>query len=494
MIWNMKVSLNKPKAMMVAVNAKYVHTNIAVRYISRYCKNQGIDCDYCEFTINEPKSSVLAKLYEMDICIYGFSCYIWNIDYVLHICQSLKKLKPQSKIILGGPEVSFDAERLLERYDFVDYIICGEGELASANLLQNFPDSRCVIYGEKSDMDKLPFPYSDEDLEKTVQGEKLVYYETSRGCLFNCAYCLSSMDMGVRYLDLERTKAEIKHLVESGAMTIKFVDRTFNAQKHRASELWKYCMSLDGDTCFHFEIGADLLDDELIDILKAAKPGQFQFEIGVQTTNKDSISEISRKMDMEKLSKNVKRLREDTNVMLHLDLIAGLPYEDFESFKKSFNEVYALSPHVLQLGFLKLLKGSPLRMRFDKYGMQFSDFAPYEIFSTDWLSYDEVIRLKAIEDVLERYFNSGRFYGTLSEVICCFNTPFDFYEKLSKYWQAHQLVGQGVKRISLYSHLYEFLKDEIVEDKLKPIMLKMKEDFSKWHSNGVGTPQWYKMF
>ncbi len=482
------------KTTMVAINAKYVHTNIAVRYISRYCQSKGLDCDFCEFTINEPQGSVLARLYEMDCSVYGFSCYIWNIDYVLRVCQSLKKLKPDIKIILGGPEVSFDAEKLLERFSFIDYVICGEGELAITNLISNLHNDRRVIYGEKADMCELPFPYSDEDLEKTVQGEKLVYYETSRGCPFNCAYCLSSVDSGVRYLDIKRVKREIEQIAKSGAITIKFVDRTFNADRRRTYELWEYCINLDTKTCFHFEIGADLLTDEMIELLKTAKPGLFQFEIGVQTTNEAAISEISRKMNMDILSKNVKRLKNETDVMLHLDLIAGLPKEDFTSFKKSFNDVYELSPHVLQLGFLKLLKGSPLRTRANEYGISFSDFAPYEVFSSFWLSYDEIIHLKAVEDVLERYFNSGRFYGTLDTAIKYFESPFDFYEKLSVYWQKNGLVGQGVKRISLYSHLYEFLKTELTEEALKKTMTEMKRDFENWHSSGVGTPKWYKLY
>ncbi len=485
---------NRIKAIMVAVNAKYVHTNIAVRYISRYCLEKNTECSFCEFTINEPQNNVLAQLYEMECDIYGFACYIWNIDYVIRLCKNLKKLKPDTKIILGGPEVSFDADELLEKYDFIDCIICGEGEKAVYELVLNPPTQRSVIYGERLEAEALSFPYSEEDLQEIVKGEKLIYYETSRGCPFNCAYCLSAVDTGSRYLPLARAKREIKYLVQHGALTIKFVDRTFNADKNRAEELWKYCLSLGGNTCFHFEIGADLLTDELIDLLKAAKPGQFQFEIGVQTTNQKTISEISRVMNIDTLSKNVIRLRNETNVMLHLDLIAGLPYESFESFKNSFNDVYALGPHVLQLGFLKLLKGSPLRMRATDYKMEFSDFAPYEIFSTDYLGFDDVIRLKAIEDVLERYFNSGRFYDTLDEAIKSFESPFDFYYKLSEYWKAHHLVGQGVKRISLYTHLYEFLKTKMNGECLKKTMAVMKKDFSKWHSNGIGTPDWYKEY
>ncbi len=482
------------KCMMVGINAKYVHTNLAVRYISHYCRAVGLACDFCEFSINETQGSVLAGLYEADCDVYGFACYIWNIDYVMRICRNLKKLKPGAKIILGGPEVSFDAEELLNKNKFIDYIICGEGESAVAKLLSDLPQERCVVYGEKLDMEELPFPYSEQDLKQIVEGEKLVYYETSRGCPFNCAYCLSSVDSGVRCLSLERVKTEIKYLVQSGVMTVKFVDRTFNADKNRAKELWRYCMSLEGDTCFHFEIGADLLTDEMIDMLKTVKMGQFQFEIGVQTTNSETILEISRKMNLDVLAKNVKRLRDETNVMLHLDLIAGLPKEDYASFKKSFNDVYSMTPNVLQLGFLKLLKGSPLRKKVNCYDIKFSDFAPYEVFSTDCLTYDEIIRLKAIEDVLERYYNSGRFYATLEQAAMCFVSPFDFYEELSIYWKQHNLVGQGVKRISLYSHLYEFLKEKVSEAELRKIMSIMKKDFSKWHSNGIGTPDWYKKY
>ncbi len=485
---------SKIKTMMVAINAKYVHTNIAVRYISRYCQDKGIDCSFCEFTINEPQGGVLARLYESDCDAYGFSCYIWNIDYVIRICKNLKKLKPNSKIFLGGPEVSYDAQRMLDKYDFVDYIICGEGEIATAQLLNDFPDKRCVIFGEKIKLEELPFPYNDKDLKEIVNGEKLVYYETSRGCPFSCAYCLSSVDSGVRYFDLKQVKEEIRYLVQSGVMTIKFVDRTFNADKERTKELWQYCMSLDGDTCFHFEIGADLLTEEMIDLLKAAKPGQMQFEIGVQTTNNETICEISRSMNLEVLFQNVQKLRSETNVDIHLDLIAGLPKEDFKSFKNSFNDVYRLSPNVLQLGFLKLLKGTPLRKNATKYGIEFLEFAPYEVLFTKWLSYDEIIKLKAIEDVLERYFNSGRFFGTLVKAIEYFKSPFDFYEELSVYWQRKNLVGQGVKRISLYSHLYEFLSTRLEEDELRETIKEMKVDFSRWHSNGVGTPDWYKKY
>jgi len=480
-------------ALFVAVNAKYVHTNIAVRYISRYCQSRGYLCGFCEFTVNEPRNIILEKLYLKDTNIYGFSCYIWNISRVLEICKDLKRLKPGCIIALGGPEVSFDAEEFLSENKFVDFVFCGESELVWAEFLGNIPEERQVIYGQKlKSMDELPFPYTDQDLKDAVKGEKLIYYETSRGCPFSCSYCLSSVDEGVRFLDIKRVKTELKKFSDFGVMTVKFVDRTFNADKKRAIEIWKYCLSLSGDTCFHFEIGADLITDDAVEVLKSASKGKFQFEIGVQSTNLKTISEVSRTMDLETLRKNVISLKEKTNVMLHLDLIAGLPFEDYNTFKDSFNTVYNMGPDVLQLGFLKLLKGSNIRKKAQEYDMIYSASSPYEVFSTRWISYDEIIRLKAVEDVLERYFNSGRFLNTLSEVILFFNSPFDFYERLSIFWSSLNLVGQGVKRIALYQLLYDFLKEKLTEEELKTVVLKMKKDFSKWHSNGVGTPDWYK--
>lgn len=482
------------KALFVAVNAKYVHTNIAVRYLTQVCRREGLDGGFVEFTINEPSSGILEKLYMSDADVYGFSCYIWNIGKVLELCRNLKQLRPRCKILLGGPEVSFNAERILEEYSFIDYVFCGEGEEGICSFLKDMPRTRCVLKCVKQmSMEELPFPYTEVDLRDVVKGEKLVYYETSRGCPFNCAYCLSSVEEGVRFLSVDRVKRELKRFAEAGVMTVKFVDRTFNADKRRALEIWRYCLELEGDTCFHFEIGADLISDEAIELLKAAPMGKLQFEIGVQSTNSQTISEVSRTMNLERLSENVRRLRECTNVMLHLDLIAGLPFEDLESFKRSFNQVYGLNPHVLQLGFLKLLKGSSLRKRAESYGMIYNCFAPYEVFSTNWLSYDDIIKLKCVEDVLERYFNSGRFYKTLEKAIAFFESPFDFYSGLAEFWNERGLIGQGVKRITLYQLLYEFLFGVLAEEDVLSVVGVMKEDFAMWHSNGVGTPDWYKL-
>ncbi len=484
--------LKKKTALFVAVNSKYVHTNIAVRYLSKICRREGFVCDFAEFTINEPRNRIIERLYMSDNDIYGFSCYIWNIKCIMELCRDLKKLKPDCKIILGGPEVSFDAEETLAQNPFVDYIICGEGEKAIIGLMKNLPEKRCVVYGEEMELDDLPFPYEDDDLEKIVRGEKLVYYETSRGCPFRCSYCLSSVAGSVRFLSIERVKSEIEKLVKMGAITIKFVDRTFNADKKRALEIWKYCSSLEGDTRFHFEIGADLIDDESIEFLKTVPEGKFQFEIGVQSTNVQTVDAVSRTMNLEVLKKNVRELRAIGNIHLHLDLIAGLPYETYDLFAKSFNEIYALKPHALQLGFLKLLKGSGLRRQAKELEIVYSDSAPYEVFSTDWLAYDEIIRLKAIEDVFERYYNSGRFVNVLPVIEECFSSPFVFYESLAEFWEKRDLVGQGVKRISLYNLLYEFMCENGQSIDIKRAVREMKKDFSMWHSNGVGTPEWYR--
>lgn len=482
----------KLTALFVAVNAKYVHTNIAVRYLANACKERGFLCDFCEFTINEPRGRIVERLYMWETDIYGFSCYIWNIGHVLELCRDLKVLKPDCKIILGGPEVSFGAEELLCENSFIDYIVCGEGEKAIPKLLESMPKQRCIIHGELSELDELPFPYADADLANVVSGEKLVYYETSRGCPFRCAYCLSSVAGRVRFLSLERIKTEIERFVKAGVMTVKFVDRTFNADKKRALEIWKFCSSLDGETRFHFEIGADLIDAEAIEFLKTVPKDRFQFEIGVQSTNLQTLDAVSRKTDLEKLKANVRELRSAGNIHLHLDLIAGLPYEDYSSFANSFNEIYGLRPHALQLGFLKLLKGSGLRSDAGKFGILYSETAPYEVFSTNQLDYGEIIRLKAIEDVFERYYNSGRFENVLPVVEKGFETPFGFYEVLADFWSRHGLVGQGVKRITLYNLLYEFMCENSQCVDIKSAVKEMKKDFSMWHSNGIGTPQWYK--
>ena len=481
------------KVLFAAVNAKYVHTSLSVRYLKNYVKKEGIDAEFSEFTINETKDNVLKKLYMSDADVYGFSCYIWNISFVLSVIGDLKLLKPDCKIILGGPEVSFDAEELLKNNPFVDIVVSGEGEAAVAEILKSGDFSKRAVYSLSDiPLDELDFPYTNEDLANCVKGEKLIYYETTRGCPFSCAYCLSSVTQGVRYRDLSLVKDEIKKMTEAGALTIKFVDRTFNADKKRAAEIWKFCAGLCGSTKFHFEIGADLIDEECLDILKEVPKGKFQFEIGVQSTNTETLNAVCRKTDLEKIKKNVRVLKEFDNIHLHLDLIAGLPFEDYDSFKRSFNDLFKLKPHELQLGFLKFLKGSKIRRDAKKFGGVYSPDAPYSVLSTDFISAEDVIRLKNIEDVFERYYNSGRFLNSIFFAAECFATSFEFFEKLSEYFDKKGLIGQGVKRISLYGLLYEFMKENVRGETLEEFRLLLKKDFECWHSNGVGTPDWYK--
>lgn len=482
------------KVLFAAVNAKYVHTSLSVRYLKNYVKNKGIDAKFLEFTINETKDSVLRKLYMSNADVYGFSCYIWNIGFVLSVARDLKLLKPECKIIFGGPEVSFDGEELLEKYPFVDVVVCGEGEEMVAKILKSGDFSRRVVFGTPDiPPDELDFPYTDEDLEACVKGEKLIYYETTRGCPYSCAYCLSSVTHGVRYRNIDLVKAEIKKMTDAGALTIKFADRTFNADKKRAAEIWEFCSGLEGKTKYHFEIGADLIDEECLSILKEVPKDKFQFEIGVQSTNLKTLDSVSRKTDLEKLKKNVRALRELDNIHLHLDLIAGLPFEDYESFGRSFNELFELKPHELQLGFLKFLKGSKIRRDAENFGGIYSAEAPYGVLCTDYLSAGDVIRLKNIEDVFERYYNSGRFLNSLFYAAEIFATPFEFFEKLAEFFDKKDLIGQGVKRISLYGLFYEFMKENTDAKSLEKFRLLMKKDFECWHSNGVGTPDWYKL-
>ena len=482
------------KVNFVAVNAKYVHTSLSVRYLQSYVKKAGIDAGFMEFTINETKDAVLKKLYMSDCDVYGFSCYIWNIGFVLSVARDLKLLKPEAKIILGGPEVSFDAEDVINDNPFVDVVVKGEGEEAVLKLLKTGDFSKKIIGCENPVvLDELDFPYTDEDLGNCIKGEKLIYYETTRGCPYSCSYCLSSVTKGVRYRNTELVKNEIKKMTEKGALTIKFADRTFNADKKRAEEIWRYCASLEGDTKYHFEIGADLIDKDCLSFLKTVPKGRFQFEIGVQSTNTKTLDAVCRKTDMKKLKENVKALKEADNIHLHLDLIAGLPEEGYESFKKSFNDLFELKPHELQLGFLKFLKGSDIRKKAETFGGVYSPDAPYGVLYTDCLSHSEVVRLKNIEDVFERYYNSGRFLNSVFFAADCFETPFDFFEKLAEFFDKKDLISKGVKRISLYGLLYDFLSENIDKENLENFRLLLKKDYECWHSNGVGTPDWYKL-
>lgn len=486
------------KCLLIGINAKYIHTNLAIRYLKAYCKKEYPNIEEIEFSINDNIDNILREMYSSRIDIYAFSCYLWNIEMILKLCSSLKKLNPGGIIILGGPEVSFDAGELMKKNDYIDYIIRGEGEETLLCLLrqlngkeQDINTVQGITYRLGNEiistperpllksLDVIPFPY--EAFDKL--NNKIIYYETSRGCPFNCQYCLSSTIQGVRYFSMERIKQEIRLFVESGVKQVKLVDRTFNCNKKHSLEIIKYIMELNGRTNFHFEIGADLLDDEMTEVLSKAPKHMFQFEIGVQSTNEAALRAVSREMNLDNLKRNVLALRRARNSHLHLDLIAGLPYEDFKSFSKSFDEVHELMPDMLQLGFLKVLKGSGLRYRAKEYGIEYNDFSPYEVLKTKWISYEELIVLKEIAHVLELYYNSGRFKNSLSYIFRNhYSSYFQFYLEFAAFWKDNSLFSASQSTRELYNILQHFTEFKGFADTAVNELFKL--DWLLYYNNG----------
>lgn len=482
------------KMLLSAVNAKYIHSNLAVRYLKKYCQNQIDEIAVAEFSINDNINNILKKLCSTEADIYGFSCYIWNISLILNICSSLKKARPKAVIMLGGPEVSYDPMNVLADNSSIDYIVIGEGEETLYELLGYLTESEgslsdiCgIAYREGTemfinpprdliaDLNSLPFPYDSFD----EFDNKIVYYETGRGCPFNCQYCLSSTIHGVRFLSMERVRRDIKSFVDAGIKQVKLVDRTFNCDIGRSIEIMQYIIDLDAPTNFHFEIAADLINEEFLKTVEKAPVGMFQFEIGVQSTNPQTLSEIKRKMDFNKVSINSARLLNSRNAHIHLDLIAGLPYEDIKSFEKSFNDVYALRADMLQLGFLKLLKGSGIREKLSFYGMEHHDFPPYEIIKNKWMSFKDILILKDIEHVLELYYNSGRFRNSLNYLLQIISIePFEFYRILSAYWNSKEYFDSSKSINELFNILHQFITDLFI-DKFNSTQLIIFNEYLK---------------
>lgn len=465
------------KLVLTALNAKFVHTNLAVRYLKEYTKDLDYECLIKEFSINDRLENILQALIEEKPEVIAFSCYIWNIEMVTKLATLLKKVNPRIEILFGGPEVSYDGREFLEGVAG-DYLIEGEGEepfrqfvlyKLNRGRLQDisgflYKDEKGKIQGRESfnllDMDMLPFPYKDELDFKN----KIVYYEASRGCPFNCKYCLSSTIKGVRFRNLDKVKEELSILMERGVSLVKFVDRTFNANRIYARKLWQFLKDVDTNTCFHFEISADLLTDEDIDLLSTVPKGRFQFEIGVQSTNEQVVQNINRTMNIEKLGYRVRQLRFANNIHLHLDLIAGLPGEDYESFKESFNRVYSFEPHVIQLGFLKLLKGSKMKEEEELWGMVYSPYPPYEIICNNYISYEELVILKKVEAIVDKYYNSGNFNNILKFIMPNFNSAFDFFLKLAEFFQGKGYFNRSISGVDYYRVLIEFYKEYIGAD------------------------------
>lgn len=471
------------KTLLVALNAKYIHVNLAIRSISGVCRE--FAPEICEYTINDNVDSIIASLHRKKADVIAFSCYIWNIEKILYITQSLKKVNPRLLIVLGGNEVSYDAEAILKNNTWVDFVIRGEGEKPVFALLKTIKEElpfsevpsltyresgkiRNTVLATPGKLNDYPFAY-DESI-RDFKG-KIVYYESSRGCPFNCSYCLSGNNRRVDYLDIERVKRELKFFIENKVPLVKFVDRTFNADKNRAKEIWKFIIENSQNTCFHFELAGSLIDDEAIDILKKAPKGIIQFEIGVQSTNENTISAIGRSIEFDKVCENVKKLLQADNIHIHLDLIAGLPYENYESFKKSFNDVISIRPHVLQLGFLKLLKGSRLRTQIEEFGYIYKEKAPYEIMENNFISFDEIIKLKDIEFLFDNYYNSGEFKKSLNFLFEKTGSPFEVFEKMYEYFSKNKLFECSVSLENYYELLeqifnYRELGDYVRVDRL----------------------------
>lgn len=445
------------KALLVGINAKYIHSSLAIRTIGAYLNRYApaVDLQLAEYTINMRYDTILREIYEQRADIIGFSCYIWNISLIKPLIADLKKLNPKLFVFLGGPEVSYKPDEMLAQYGG-DCIISGEGEAAALSLLQALEKGeqpQRIIYGEPQPLESIPFPYGD-NLSQELKN-RIVYYETSRGCPFNCGYCLSGKDGGVRALSIERVCREIDFFIEQEIPLVKLTDRTFNYDKARALSIWKHISDHDkGKTRFHFELAAELLDDRTLDFLKTVRKGLFQFEIGVQSTNPKTLEEINRITLPDRLSTLLGRLQEPDNIHIHLDLIAGLPYEGLKEFAISFNFVYSLAPQQLQLGFLKLLKGSPLELNCN--GLVCSENPPYEVLCTEWLSADELLLLKNVEAMVEKYYNSGRFKLEIDYLLSFFPTPFDCYQALGNHFFEKDYHLKLQNKNDDYEILFEF--------------------------------------
>lgn len=463
------------KTLLVAVNSKYIHSNLAIRYLKAYA---GGFCDIKieEFTINQRIDSIAAEIFRIKADLVGFSTYIWNIEEVLNISRIIKIVSPGTRILLGGPEVSYDPAKILKDNRFIDMVIYGEGEETFRELVtgKNVVEIDGLAYRKGDEvfinpqrqlikhLDDIPFPYSDDDnLEN-----KIVYYEASRGCPFNCAFCLSSTIHGLRRFSIDRVKTDLDFLIGSGARQIKFVDRTFNADKSFAQQIMEHvALNSKQMTSFHAEITAHLVDQEQLEFFKGLRKGLFQFEIGVQSTHQDTIDSIGRTTDFMKLRKVSEAIASYGNIHQHLDLIAGLPFEDYHRFGKSFDDLFDINPEKIQLGFLKLLKGSRLRNEAELHGYEFLDKAPYEVLKTKWLSYDDLIRLKDIEELVERYYNERLFKYSITHISSkYFKSAFKFFEVFSGYWRRTRLYDQAQSRESLYNILFDFCKSTKLED------------------------------
>ena len=490
------------KVLLAAVNAKYSHSSLAIRYLVRYCQEEFPTIEGLEYNINQDPQLILADIVRRRPDIVGISCYIWNIELILPIVSNLRKVSPRTTIILGGPEVSFDTEYWLKEYDAVDYLIAGEGEEALRSFLRAYQRGDgdippCVlstipglVYRDKDtirsnpqepmDLRKIPPIYSG-DLRELQN--KIVYYETTRGCPFQCAYCLSSVMGRVREFPMDQCKEELRRLSQIGVEQVRFVDRTFNYDAERAYELLEFMIELDTTTRFQLEVSGDILTDRILQLLTTAPPNRFQFEIGVQSTNPETLKAVSRRSDLDRLREVVEFLRKKTHVRVLLDLIAGLPEEGFHRFGESFDYVYSLAPTRIHLGFLKLLRGSRLREEAESFGCVYTERAPYEVLQTDHVSYEELCRLHTIEDLVEKYVN-GRFERSLTYLLRGGKSPFWFFNDFAIRWEKRGYHWLNHSQMSLYKILADFYAKENPD-----LVSYLRWDF-RLHEPRRGTPQW----
>lgn len=478
------------KLLLTAINAKYIHSNLAVYSLRAYAKEYREQIELAEYTINHRMEYILSGIYKRRPDVLCFSCYIWNISEVLAVAEEFHKLCPDVPIWMGGPEVSYEVENFLQEHPFVTGVMVGEGEKIFQDLCEyyvNLEKKGKICFGEKPetikglaflnadghmiftepqtplDMSTIPFCYDEmEDFKN-----RIIYYESSRGCPFRCSYCLSSIDKKLRFKDIALVKQELLFFIEKEVPQVKFVDRTFNCDHHHAMEIWRFLKENDrGITNFHFEIAADLLTDEEIEFIAGLRPGLIQLEIGVQTTNPETITEIHRSMDLERVKYVTSRIKEGKNVHQHLDLIAGLPFEDYMTFQKSFDEIYALKPEQLQLGFLKVLKGSYMFEHAKEYGVIYQSRPPYETMETKWLSFDEVLKIKQVEEMLEVYYNSRQYPMSIKLLETEFDSAFAMFAALGDYYEQKgyfSLSHSRIQRLNIFLEFVETIDKEHLE-------------------------------
>ena len=474
------------KVLLAAINAKYIHSNLGIYSLKTYgekmLKEWGLaeqaEISLAEYTINHQMEQILQDIYKRKPDVIGFSCYIWNISYVKMILADIKKVLPDVKIWAGGPEVSYHGEAFLKEEPAVDLVMMGEGEITFAHFLKALLEGEDLKqvpglmvrnadgtftdtgFRQVMDMSQIPFPYAFMDMKELEH--RIIYYESSRGCPFSCAYCLSSIDKKLRFRSLDLVLPELEWFLQAKVPQVKFVDRTFNCKKSHAMAIWQYIRDHDnGVTNFHFEIAADLLDKDELDLLSTMRPGLVQLEIGVQSTNEKTLETIRRKTDIEEIRQITATINSWHNIHQHLDLIAGLPWEDLESFKKSFNDVYEMEPEQLQLGFLKVLKGSYMEELIPDCDLLYSAAPPYEVLCTKWLSYGDVLELKDIEEMTEVHYNSRQFTCTLKELEKEFDTPYEMFSFMAGYYNKNHLFGISHSRIARYEILWKIIRERL---------------------------------